>query len=135
MQSEEDLNQPPKGSPHQPTHSDVIQMKELDTLMNEVATLLQQSEKGKPFLDKLTAEANAESPVNKHFLCIICSEVVIDPKQCGGCQKLFCTLCINNWISRSPDKECPHCRQTPFRDEDINRFVMETLENIAFNCY
>lgn len=42
------------------------------------------------------------------FDCIICSEVVMDPLECGSCGKLFCKICITDWISKNPVTKCPN---------------------------
>ena len=45
---------------------------------------------------------------NDAFECIICSQVVMDPFECHGCGKLFCKLCIADWINKNPASKCPN---------------------------
>lgn len=50
-------------------------------------------------------------PVGDEFKCLICSEVLLDPIECSGCQTSFCSECIRAWQTRS--SECPNrCKLT-----------------------
>jgi len=40
-----------------------------------------------------------------HFLCIICSDMVLNPKMCQKCQHIFCSKCIDEWVKSN--KFCP----------------------------
>ena len=45
--------------------------------------------------------------------CIICFEK-FDKKQlqkCKNCNQMFHNTCINEWLSKSENKDCPHCRE------------------------
>ena len=44
--------------------------------------------------------------VGEEFKCLICSEVLLDPVECSGCQTNFCSECIHAWQARS--SECPN---------------------------
>jgi hypothetical protein len=35
------------------------------------------------------------------FDCPICTNVVINPKECAGCGDLFCGKCINDWMVKN----------------------------------
>lgn len=42
------------------------------------------------------------------FDCIICSEIAKNPTECQGCGKMFCKVCINDWIKKQPGSKCPN---------------------------
>ncbi len=46
--------------------------------------------------------------VIEDFQCSICLHVVWQPKQCGECEKYFCTRCIDGWLAKS-NTSCPAC--------------------------
>jgi hypothetical protein len=35
------------------------------------------------------------------FDCPICTNVVINPKECTGCGDLFCATCIDDWMKKN----------------------------------
>ena len=35
------------------------------------------------------------------FDCPICTNVVINPKECTGCGDLFCGSCIDDWMRKN----------------------------------
>jgi hypothetical protein len=37
-------------------------------------------------------------PMDDHFVCGICTNVVRAPQECQQCQKLLCTGCIKHWL-------------------------------------
>lgn len=43
-----------------------------------------------------------------NFDCLICLEVIRDPMECGTCGKLFCKLCISDWINKNSGTKCPN---------------------------
>ncbi|XP_064398220.1 TNF receptor-associated factor 5-like [Halichondria panicea] len=57
--------------------------------------------------------------------CLICLCVARDPQQHGdgGCGKIFCTSCIDQYKTKNTD--CPNCRKvmTTFKDERSNRDI------------
>jgi len=42
---------------------------------------------------------------NERFDCVICQQVVINPKICRTCHNLFCKACIMEWQKKKPN--CP----------------------------
>jgi len=39
----------------------------------------------------------------------------MDPVECENCGKMFCKICINDWISKNPVTKCPNrCATTKF---------------------
>ncbi|EGR29925.1 spry domain protein [Ichthyophthirius multifiliis] len=43
--------------------------------------------------------------IDEQFECLICSNIVRDPKECNGCGSLYCKCCIDDWLQKK--KECP----------------------------
>ena len=43
-----------------------------------------------------------------NFDCLICCEIVVDPLECEICGKLFCKICIGDWIRKNPAVRCPN---------------------------
>ena len=73
--------------------------------------------------------------MDKHFECSICMEVVNDPKECSGCDTLFCNKCISKWVqATTPENNCPTCLNT-FREKKIDRFILKSLNELKFRCY
>ena len=35
------------------------------------------------------------------FDCPICTNVVVNPKECTGCGDLFCSRCIDDWMKKT----------------------------------
>ena len=42
-----------------------------------------------------------------YLLCQICFKMSRDAKECDYCNKLYCKLCIENWLIMN--KDCPMC--------------------------
>lgn len=38
--------------------------------------------------------------IDENLNCAICSELVLEPKECEECQHLFCTNCIRDWLKK-----------------------------------
>ena len=52
----------------------------------------------------LTSDRFVDQDV-EFFTCIICSDVVINPKMCDTCNHIFCGACIDEWLKTN--KYCP----------------------------
>ena len=65
----------------------------------------------------------------KDFItCIICLELVIDPRQCPQCQNCFCNLCY----IKSNKQNCPYkCKETKFY---IPRMITALISKLLFKC-
>jgi hypothetical protein len=59
--------------------------------------------------DRVTLDPN--ETLNPLLLCLICSGIVIDPKQCESCEKLTCSSCLNN---NTLPLSCPNCKGKSF---------------------
>ncbi len=73
----------------------------------------------------------AQIPFDEDFDCLICKHVVQNPLACSECDRLFCTLCINQWHLRK--KECPHCRQKSDMRR-VSRILLKQINKVKFKC-
>mmetsp|Transcript_24779 Transcript_24779/g.45441 ORF Transcript_24779/g.45441 Transcript_24779/m.45441 type:complete len:314 (+) Transcript_24779:65-1006(+) len=67
--------------------------------------------------------------------CMICSEVLLDPRECGECQVAFCLECISEWTWRHPS--CPHCMTCihSLNDlEPLHRNTRTELDKLEVKC-
>lgn len=72
-----------------------------------------------------------------HFVCGICTLIVLNPKECHHCNSLFCSDCLDEWTANND--HCPkNCNGTTGLDavtfKQINRYVQFDLQNIEFKC-
>lgn len=77
--------------------------------------------------------------IGEEFTCLICSEVVWEPKECNydGCATIYCSRCIDGWFQngKTRDKNCPNCSkadEAQFRK--LNRHLRARLEKFRFTC-
>lgn len=68
------------------------------------------------------------------FCCIICSDIVVNPKMCAICNHIFCAKCIEEW--HSTNKFCPFkCKD---REEmqfiPIPKSVQTMYDNLKVTC-
>ncbi|EFC40958.1 predicted protein [Naegleria gruberi] len=54
------------------------------------------------------------------YECLICSEIVLDNRECKSCHKLFCYDCIHKWLKGH--NNCPHCSASPVQCNDKQDF-------------
>jgi hypothetical protein len=70
---------------------------------------------------------------DESFDCVICSEVVRNPKECTGCGSLFCTPCINSWLSKR--KECPNrCNLNTEHIKPIGKALLRMYNELDVKC-
>lgn len=62
--------------------------------------------------------------------CNICLALVYEPKECAGCNQIFCKDCIGGWIALGKT-QCPHCQNT-ITLLPLNRNLRNLLEVIIF---
>jgi len=74
---------------------------------------------------ELDPEQAVSYPFPVNFSCVICLNVVWDPKECGECNQLFCSKCIDDWLSTP--KGCPNCRSKGNERCKANRNVISVL--------
>lgn len=53
-------------------------------------------------------EARFIDPIPSTLTCAICIQLVVDPKECIGCDKLHCSPCLDR--VKATDNKCPNCR-------------------------
>ena len=63
--------------------------------------------------------------------CLFCCQFVLNPKECSGCNILFCLKCIKNY-NPSMNK-CPK-KCTPCLIRDPNRLIKSSLSELIFKC-
>ena len=75
--------------------------------------------------DKIKEKAN-------YFLCSICMEVVVNPKECKQCSTLYCAECIDTWLNSNPTcpKKCPGVADF----SSLNRYARNDLLDLHFKC-
>ena len=62
---------------------------------------------------------------------MICTKIVLDPKECSKCQTLFCKTCIEKW--QKEKRYCPlQCPDAEY--VKIHKFVNNILMELRFNC-
>lgn len=62
--------------------------------------------------------------------CLICLNLASCPKYCQCCGKIFCEVCIENWLKKS--NSCPNCRNNSFDKPPI--ILMNFLSKIRLKC-
>ena len=66
------------------------------------------------------------------FICLICKNIVNEPKKCSSCDKLFCNNCITDGSKKSHN-QCPmKCGGT--RIDQPGRTILNILSKIEFKC-
>ena len=53
----------------------------------------------------MQTEAASNQQWSEDFKCVICQHLVVKPRACKECKKLFCEPCILQW----PKQACPLC--------------------------
>ena len=73
------------------------------------------------------------SYIFKHsFINVIMSvELARDPKECDYCDKLFCKLCIENWLLLN--RNCPMCHKD-IKIRGASRVVKEIINSFKIKC-
>ena len=65
------------------------------------------------------------------LLCQICCKLSRDAKECDYCNKLFCKLCIENWLILN--KSCPMCHKD-IKIRGASRVVKEIIHSFRIQC-
>jgi hypothetical protein len=76
-------------------------------------------------------QANKLCKIRSEFICIICHNVVWEPKECrhDGCDIMCCGRCIDEWWSLS--ETCPSCKNTD-KFKKLNRNLKNQLQEYKF---
>ncbi|CAD8094446.1 unnamed protein product [Paramecium primaurelia] len=70
--------------------------------------------------------------IDQNLLCLICQELVIDPKECSQCQNLFCSDCITSWLQQK--KKCPYNCSDEIQLKNPHRIVKNSISQIEVKC-
>jgi hypothetical protein len=77
----------------------------------------------------------ADNPIDKQFtdflLCQICCKLSRDAKECDYCGKLFCRICIENWLLLN--QTCPMCHKD-IKIRGASRVVREIINSFKIKC-
>ena len=83
-------------------------------------------------------ENEADLEHNDLLDCILCKNVMVDPKECKKCNKGFCKLCIQEYIKQLQnggfDIQCPNCGTKNFQPSEPHPLVMKTLTSLKVAC-
>ena len=79
----------------------------------------------------LSADQSVQQPFSKELQCSICLDVVLKPKICSECEKLYCGECIDEWTAEN--QACPHCKKC-FTAGKMSRIVSNILDDAEFRC-
>ncbi|CAD8043807.1 unnamed protein product [Paramecium primaurelia] len=75
---------------------------------------------------------NPES-IDENFLCGICCQLVVNPKECENCQHLYCLECIQDWLKKN--KICPYrCTEGEIKLKEPHRFVKNSISHLNLKC-
>lgn len=66
-----------------------------------------------------------------YLLCQICFKMSRDAKECDYCNKLYCKLCIENWLIMN--KDCPMCH-LDIKIRGASRVVKEIIYSFRIQC-
>ncbi len=111
-----------------------MSLSEFTVDQHHVQAVLEQLEP-EPSIAKLTynlaAEQSVQQPLSSDLRCVICFDVVLRPKVCSDCDRLYCGACIEKWTAQN--KTCPHCKNR-FRAGKMNLVVKNILDETEFRC-
>jgi len=74
-------------------------------------------------------------PINKDFICSICSLFIRQPKECTICGTLYCTTCLTQWEEKNKNNtyECPMRCKKKSNGESIMKPIGKVIKNIINN--
>ena len=85
-----------------------------------------------------TAGMAADKSHNTLLECILCKNVMMDPRECNKCRKGFCKKCVNDYIDQLIQGEyaicCPSCSSTSFKLVDPHPLLSRQLSVIKARC-
>ncbi|CAD8123442.1 unnamed protein product [Paramecium sonneborni] len=69
--------------------------------------------------------------INQNLQCILCKQLVVNPKECEECQNLFCSSCIDDWLKAK--QTCPgKCKN--FLATVPHRLIRDAIGQIIVKC-
>ena len=69
--------------------------------------------------------------------CVICTCLLYNAKECLECDKAFCSLCIDSWLSKKDAQgksSCPNCKQDDPKFKKLHRGVQALLDDTVVVC-
>ena len=70
--------------------------------------------------------------IHDELNCGVCGNVVESPKQCANCDQMYCTNCIDTWLTDS--KDCKTCNATFQPYPKVNLLILKSLAATVYNC-
>eukprot|EP00352_Strombidinopsis_acuminata_P002373 CAMPEP_0176384156 /NCGR_PEP_ID=MMETSP0126-20121128/34092_1 /TAXON_ID=141414 ORGANISM="Strombidinopsis acuminatum, Strain SPMC142" /NCGR_SAMPLE_ID=MMETSP0126 /ASSEMBLY_ACC=CAM_ASM_000229 /LENGTH=135 /DNA_ID=CAMNT_0017749683 /DNA_START=16 /DNA_END=423 /DNA_ORIENTATION=+ len=70
--------------------------------------------------------------IDNYFICVICTNVVDEPKECDSCERWYCSKCIDKWTQKN--NSCPNCKVDWKEAKRVSRFAYKKLEGLIFAC-
>jgi hypothetical protein len=80
-------------------------------------------------IEKIDKNNNNVDPYD--FQCCVCLNLVLAPKSCSKCEKLFCSDCLEKCLQY--DLKCVHCREK-FLIKNLTRIELKILNKFQINC-
>lgn len=77
-----------------------------------------------------------QSTVQEEFICPICHDVLQEPVSLRGCEHVFCSKCINDWLQHNKKKICPIDRNETDRNQFQTplRLFCNLLNELLIRC-
>ena len=73
----------------------------------------------------------SEDKLNKELICLICTNILNNPRECSECQTNFCKYCIETW--NKTNKTCPNrCKKLTLRK--THKMVTNLLNELIVKC-
>eukprot|EP00475_Leptophrys_vorax_P001846 TRINITY_DN11032_c0_g1_i1.p1 TRINITY_DN11032_c0_g1~~TRINITY_DN11032_c0_g1_i1.p1 ORF type:complete len:449 (+),score=76.19 TRINITY_DN11032_c0_g1_i1:8-1354(+) len=69
--------------------------------------------------------------IDNDLLCMICQNVLLDPRQLSGCKHSYCKSCLDQWSKLQ--KRCPACRTT-MQENAPNEKATEHITKLQVKC-
>lgn len=70
--------------------------------------------------------------------CLLCENIMLNPRECNECRKGFCSKCIERYIDQLISADyvvcCPSCSSTTFRLVDPHPLLLKQLNAITLRC-
>jgi len=85
-----------------------------------------------------SAVADDDAAHNSLLDCILCKNIMIQPRECDKCRKGFCHSCIDSYINQMINGDyqicCPNCSSTSFLLVDPHPLLTRQLSAIKARC-
>ncbi|CDW87891.1 UNKNOWN [Stylonychia lemnae] len=79
------------------------------------------------YLDPDYFHSDSGQQIDNHFVCSVCLGVVLEPQQCGKCERAYCKGCLVEGA------QCPNrCGSSEYKT--LGRFALNHLNSCQFKC-